>query len=609
MYGWRGKVLRVGLRTGEVREEPLDPQVARHYVGGRGLGMSYLLREADARCDPLGDENPLIMAVSPLTGTRAPTGARYMVVTKSPLTGAVTCSNSGGYFPTEMKRVGLDMIIFEGKAREPVYLWIDRDRAELRSAAHLWGKDTHATQEALLEETDPQARVACIGPAGERLVRFAAIMNDHDRAAGRSGVGAVMGSKRLKGVVVRGESEVPIADEQTFKAICRKYLEGFRESTKEVPSALRLHGTSVTVMTTQNHGVLPTRNFQQGTFEGWQGIHGETLTEKYLLGPRACFGCPIGCGRVTRVTDSPYEGEGEGPEYETVYSLGSSCGVDNLAAVTKANYLCNELGLDTISMGATISCAMELSERGYLPEADVGRQLRFGDPEAIVDLTRMTGLREGFGDILAEGSLRMAEQYGHPEFAMVSRGQEFAGYDPRGEQGMGLAYATSSIGASHMRGDPAYIELIGVPMLIDPLTWEDKPRLVKDWQEVFAIIDAAGLCVFFTVRNLVSPTRDIRPVGILELLNAATGVGYDMDELMRVGERIINAERYFLAQAGFSRKDDSLPPRIVEEPMPDGPAKGMVCHLDEMLTAYYELRGWDQNGIPRDEKLTELGLA
>jgi len=608
MYGWRGKALRVDLNRKEICEEKLDPQVLKDFIGGRGLGMYYLIREADPLSDPLGEQNLLIMAAGPLTGTRAPTGARYMVMTQSPLTGAVTCSNSSGFFPAELKKTGLDMIIFDGKAREPVYLWIDGEHAELRSASHLWGKNTHETHDALLAETDSKARVACIGPAGERLVRFASIMNDRDRAAGRSGVGAVMGSKRLKAVVVRGKEEVPIWDEASFKEICRKYYEKFQEVQKVQPSTLRLHGTAVTVMATQNHGVFPTRNFQQGTFEGWEAIHGETLTQKYLVSPKACFSCPIACGRVTRVTEAPFQGEGEGPEYETIYALGSDCGVDNLAAVTKANYICNEMGMDTISMGATIASAMELSERGYLPEADVGRPLRFGDAEAIVELTRMTGLREGFGDILAEGSLRMAQEYGHPELAMVSKGQEFAGYDPRGEQGMGLAYATSSIGASHMRGDPAYIELLGVPMLIDPLTWKDKPLIVKDWQEVFAIIDSAGLCVFFTVRNLVAPTRDIRPIGIMELLNSATGAGYDMATLIRAGERICNIERFFLVRAGFSRKDDTLPPRILREPLPDGPAKGMVCHLDEMLIEYYQLRGWNQNGIPTEKKLKELGL-
>jgi aldehyde:ferredoxin oxidoreductase len=285
--------------------------------------------------------------------------------------------------------------------------------------------------------------------------------------------------------------------------------------------------------------------------------------------------------------------------------------VEDLAAVTKANFLCNEMGMDTITMGATIACAMEMSERGIIPakEIGLGRELKFGDGLAVVELTRMTGRMEGFGRLLAEGSLRLAQHFGHPEFAMVSKGQEFAGYDPRGEQGMGLAYATSPIGASHMRGDPAYIELLGVPKQIDPLTYRDKPQIVKDWQDAFAVIDAAGLCVFFSVRNYVRPDETIKPEGIAELLSAATGLDYTLDEVCRAGERIFNAERLFLTRAGFSRKDDSLPKRIVSEPMPDGPAKGMVCHLEEMLDKYYRLRGWDANGIPEQAKLKELGLA
>jgi aldehyde:ferredoxin oxidoreductase len=280
--------------------------------------------------------------------------------------------------------------------------------------------------------------------------------------------------------------------------------------------------------------------------------------------------------------------------------------VDDLAALTKANYECNELGIDTISMGSTIACAMELFDKGYLPESDVGMALKWGDAEALVKLVRQTGLRQGFGDSLAEGSLRLATRYGHPELAMVAKGQDFAGYEPRGEQGMGLAYATSPIGASHMRGDPAYFELLGVPTTIDPLTWEDKPAIVAKWQDVFAIIDAAGLCVFFSIRYLTDHTLDARPVGIMELLNAATGANYTLAELEKAGERIWNAERLFLTRAGFSRKDDSLPPRMTHEPMPAGPAKGHVCHLEEMLGPYYKYRGWTDNGIPTQEKLQEL---
>lgn len=608
MYGWTGNILRVDLNETKIIEEQLDFEVARNYLGGRGLGIYFLTRELDPTCDPLSPENILILATGPLTGTRAPTAARAMVTTKSPLTGALTCSNTGGYFPAELKKAGIDLIIFQGCAPEPIYLWIENGESELRPAVHLWGKTTHETDAALRAETHPKARIASIGPAGENQVLFAAIMNEKDRAAGRSGVGAVMGSKNLKAIVVKGDNEILLKDEVGFKAANIKYRKKFKDSLDGGKSGLNEYGTAATITGTQKTGCLPTRNCQQGTFENWEAIGGETLSRDFLLHPKACYSCPIGCGRVTKVNDPEFQGQGEGPEYETIYSMGSMCGIDNLAALTKANYLCNELGMDTISMGATLACAMEMSERGYLPETDVGRSLEFGDAHALVELTRQTAYREGFGDQLAQGSLRLATRYNHPELAMVSKGLEFAGYDPRGEQGMGLAYATSPIGASHMRGDPAYIEILGVPLSIDPKTWDDKALLVKDWQNVFTVIDAAGLCVFFSVRNLCTPTLDILPEGIMELLNTATGANYTIEELVMVGERIFNAERLFLVKAGFSRKDDSLPIRILKEPLPDGPAKGMVCHLEEMLTDYYTFRGWSQDGIPLPKLIQRLGL-
>jgi len=605
---YMGKLLRLDLSKGAVSFEPLDMNIARDYIGGRGLGISYLMREVDPSCDPLGPQNKLMMMTGPLTGTTAPTGARYMVTTKSPLTGAVTCSNSGGRFPAMLKRAGIDGIIVEGASAEPVYLSIEDGRAEIRSARHLWGKDTHKTDTILRKETNKDARVACIGPAGENKVLFAAVMNDRDRAAGRSGVGAVMGSKGLKAIAAYGDAEPPIYDKEAFSAAVKEYLDSFKNSYKDSPPPLRTYGTAITVVGTQNVGVFPSYNFRQGTFPAWEEIGGERLTEKYLVRPRACFSCPIACGRVTKIPEGPFAGEGEGPEYETVYALGSNCGVSDLAALTKANYICNEMGLDTISMGATIACAMEMFEKGILTEKDIGRPLPFGDSEGLVEMCRKTGLMEGFGAQLARGSLRLATSCGHPELAMVSKGQEFAGYDPRGEKGMGLAYATSPIGASHMRGDPAYIEILGVPMLIDPLTWEDKPQIVKDWQDIFAVIDSAGLCVFFSVRNYVTPTRDIRPAGIQKLLNAATGLDYSLEELVRAGERTFNAERVFLMKAGFTGADDSLPLRIVSEPMPEGPAKGEVCELDKMLPVYYRLRGWNEQGRPTQTKLEELGI-
>ncbi len=608
MFGWRGKLLRVNLSTGKIIVDPLDPKAARDYIGGRGLGIYLMNQELNPLCDPLSPENMLIMATGPLTGTKAPTGARYMIMTKSPLTGAITCSNSGGKFPAAFKQTGFDAVIFTGKADKPVYLIIENNKACLKPAGHLWGKTTHDTTDALLAETHETAKVACIGPAGENGVLFASVMNDKDRAAGRSGVGAVMGAKNLKAVVVNGDQKTQLADEQGFKTVNKKFNDTFRKAARENPPPLRLHGTAVTIMATQNYGVLPTKNWQQGTFDNWENIHGETLTEKYLVKNSACFSCPIGCGRKTKVEVKGFEGEGEGPEYETVYAMGANCMIDNLAAVTKANYLCNEYGMDTITMGATIACAMELYDMGCLTKKEVGRTLKWGDAKALVELTKQTAFRQGFGDVLAQGSYRMAQKFNHPELAMVSKKQEFPGYDPRGSQGMGLAYATSPIGGSHMRGDPAYFELLGVPTTIDRLEWKGKANLVKLWQDFFCIIDAAGLCVFYSVRNLGNLELEILPTRILELINTATGANYTLEELTQAGERISTAERQFLVNAGFSRKDDSLPPRMTKDPLPDGGSKGSVCHLEDMLDDYYALRGWSNDGIPLPEKLSELGI-
>lgn len=608
MHGWMGKILRVNLDRGEIRIESLSSTVARDYIGGRGLGIYYLNNEVDPECEALSPSNKLIMATGPLTGTKAPTGARYMVMTKSPLTGALTCSNSGGRFPTTFKQTGYDAIIFEGKAREPVYLWINEDKAELKPAGHLWSKDSYQTQDLIRSETRKDAKVACIGPAGERGVLFASIMNDGGRAAGRSGVGAVMGAKNLKAVAVYGTRKISLADKEKFDAYAKDLLATFNQAAKKTPPNLRVHGTSYVVMVTNSYGAFPTRNWQQGTFEKWEEIQAEQLTQRFLVGNKACYSCPIACGRVTNVAVSGFAGHGEGPEYETIYALGSNCGVSNLAAIVKANYYCNELGMDTITMGATIACAMELYDRGFLPEEDIGRPLRFGDEEALVELTYLTGRLEGFGKMLALGSKRLAEHYGHPELAIHSKGQEPAGYEPRAMQGMGLAYATSPIGASHMRGDPAYFEIFGTPEKMDPLTWKGKAYYVARWQDLSSIIDAVGLCIFFAARYLIRPELSAPPEGIMHLLNYATGADYSLKELEKAGERIFNAERLWLNKAGFSREHDSLPDRLTKEPAPTGPAKGMVCHLNEMLDEYYDVRKWTQLGKVTEEKRRELGL-
>ena len=607
MFGWHGKILRVNLTDETATAEDVDPQVAREFVGGRGWAIKYLYDEVEPTVSPVAPENKLIFATGPLTATPAPTGNRYTVVTKSPLTGALTCSNSGGVFPTEMKRTGFDLFVFEGQASRPIYLWVNDDHIEIRPAEHLWGKDVHETVDILLKETEPKARVACIGPAGERLVKVAAIMNDKHRAAARSGVGAVMGSKNLKAVVVRGTKKTPLAYSEEMKALCKQVRSEVNQDVKK-GSALREYGTAYVPVVTNEIGILPTRNFQTGVFEGTEKISGHVLTEEFLRRPKPCFGCPIACGRDTQVVHPKYGGEGEGPEYETIAALGSSCGIDNLAAVTKANYLCNELGLDTISIGVTISCAMEMVEKGILPESDVGRPLRFGDADAVIALIKDTAYRRGFGDALAEGSHRLASKYGHPEYAITAKGLEFPGYDPRGAKGMGLLYATSNIGASHMAGDIAYSEVFGVPEKLDPLTFEDKPRLVHRYEDAFTVIDAAGLCVFLAVRYLFDPDLEMRPARLTGLMNYATGAGYTEESLMGAGERVFNLERMFLLSAGFSKADDTLPKRMLEEPLPNGPGKGHVVELDQMLPEFYRLRGWDEDGIPTPEKLEALGL-
>ncbi len=606
MYGWHGKLLRINLTTRKATIEDIPAQICKDYIGGRGVAIRYLYDEMDPLVEPLSPENKLIFATGPLTATTAPTGNRYMAITKSPLTGALAHSNSGGDFPTWMKRTGFDLFIFEGKASEPVYVWVNEEQVEVRSAAHIWGKDVHETTDILLSETHPDAKVACIGPAGENLVLMAAIMNDKHRAAARSGVGAVMGSKNLKGVVVLGSKNPAFYDDAGMRAFS---LELNKEVGVDVKkgSNLRIYGTAYVPQVTNTLGILPTRNFQTGVFEGVSNIDGVALREKYLISHKPCFRCPIACGRLTAVDDEKYAGKGEGPEYETIASLGSACGIDNLAALTKANYRCNELGLDTISTGLTIAAAMELYERGILNDSITGRPLRFGDGDAVIEMVEKIAYRQGFGMQLAEGSYRLAQHYEHPEVSVTARKQEFPGYDPRGSQGMGLLYATSNKGASHMEGDVAYTEVFGVPLKADPLTTEGKAELVARWQDAFALIDSGGLCVFFAVRYVFTKEYMIWPVRLAKVINLTTGANYSEEEIMRAAERVYNLERLFILKAGSTV--DTLPPRMLNEPLPEGPGKGRVVDLDKMLPDYYAYRSWDEKGWPTKQKLQELGLS
>ncbi len=605
MNGWHGRLLRINLTNQTTSIEPIDPQICRDFIGGRGVAMWYISKEVAPTVDPFAPENKLVFAAGPLTATPAPTGNRYMVVTKSPLTGALAHSNSGGDFPTWMKRTGFDLFIFEGRAEAPVYVWVDEDRVEVRPAAHVWGKDVPAATDTLLAETDAEARVACIGPAGEHLVLMAAIMNDKNRAAARSGVGAVMGSKNLKAVVVKGNKNPPMADEKGMRELSVTISKEVGADVKK-GSNLREYGTAYVPQVTNTLGIFPTRNFQQGTFEGTSSIDGVALKNTYLIRHTPCYRCPISCGRLTEVPDGKYRGKGEGPEYETISSLGSGCGVSDLAALTRANYWCNELGMDTISTGMTIAAAMEMYEKGYIPEDHIGQPLRFGDADAMITMIQKMARREGFGNELAEGSYRLAEKYGHPEIAVTTRKQEFPGYDPRGSQGMGLLYATSNKGASHMEGDLAYAEVFGVPQKIDPLTTENKAALIARYEDAFALIDSSGLCVFLAVRYVFDKDVMLWPTRLTQLMNLTTGANYTPDDILKAAERVYNIERVFILKAGST--EDTLPHRMLHEPLPDGPAKGKVVELDKMLPEFYKIRGWDEKGAPTKEKLAELGL-
>jgi aldehyde:ferredoxin oxidoreductase len=606
MYGWHLKLLRVNLTNGKITTEEIDPKIARDYIGGRGVAIHYLYNEVDPLVDPLSPDNKLIFATGPLTATPAPTGNRYMVITKSPLTGALAHSNSGGEFPTWMKRTGFDLFIFEGKASEPVYLFVNEDQIELRSAKHLWGKDTHETTDILKSETSADARVACIGPAGESLALMAAIMNDKHRAAARSGVGAVMGSKNLKAVVAMGKKNPALREPEAMNTLSVDTSKNVGADVKK-GSNMRIYGTSYVPAVTNTLGIFPTRNFQQGTFEGTHNIDGDALKNQYLIRHTPCYRCPLSCGRLTEVPDGKYKGKGEGPEYETISSLGSGCGVSDLAALVKANYLCNEYGMDTIGTGMTIAAAMEMYEKGYIPESVIGQPLTFGDHDAMIAMIKLMAYGEGFGKELAQGSYRLCEKYGHPEIAVTTRKQEFPGYDPRGSQGMGLLYATSNKGASHMEGDVAYEEVFGVPIKENPLTTDGKADLVRHFEDCFALMDSSGVCVFVGIRYMHSKERMILPQRLAEMLKLSTGADYTPEEALKAAERVYNLERMFILKAGST--EDTLPYRMLHEPLPDGPAKGKVVELDKMLAEFYQLRGWDEKGFPTKEKLKELGIG
>jgi aldehyde:ferredoxin oxidoreductase len=614
---WNKKFLRVNLSTGSCKTEALNMEWAQEYLGQRGLATKYFIEEVDPKVDPLSPDNKLIMTTGPLTGTVASTGGRYSVVTKGALTGAIACSNSGGYFGAELKFAGWDMIIFEGKADKPVYLSIEDDKVELRDAAHLWGKTVFQTEEIIKRtHQDPQTRVCSIGRAGENGVMFACIVNDLHRAAGRSGVGTVMGSKNLKAVAVRGTkgSGGTIKDPKAFMAATKAAKKVLADNAV-TGQGLPKYGTQVLMNVINEMGAMPTRNHRDVQFEDARKISGEAMHEKrptdgktHLVTNAACFGCTIACGRISRIDEThfsvvnkpEYWGASGGLEYEAAWSLGSANGIGDLEAIQYANVLCNEDGFDPISFGATVAAAMELYDLGILTKADIGIDAPFGSAQALITLAEMTAKGEGFGKIIGMGSARMCEKYGRPELSMGVKKQEFPAYDSRGIQGMGLTYATSNRGACHLRSYTVASEVLGIPVKTDPLVTEGKADLVKAFQDATSVFDSAGVCVFTTFAWTLA---DLQPQ-----LDAACEGNWTMEKLALLGERVWNMERVFNNAAGFTAKDDDLPPRLKTEPAKTGPAKGLVSGIDKMRPEYYKVRGWTPEGVPTKETLDRLGL-
>ncbi|MEM1780224.1 MAG: aldehyde ferredoxin oxidoreductase family protein [Desulfurococcaceae archaeon] len=612
--GYMGRILRVDLWKEKTYIEPLPPEsVLRKWLGGRGLGVYLLLKELNPRIDPLSPANKAVVATGPVTGVAGiPASGRWCSVTKSPLTNTIHDSQSGGKFGPELKFAGFDAIIIEGRAEKPVYLWIHNGKAEIRDAKHLWGKDTHDTTDMVIEELSPvigrddakNIKVACIGPAGERLARIACIINDKNRAAGRGGHGAVWGSKNLKAIAVRGYMKPQVAREEVFREVVKKSM-GLIRASPVTSEGLPKYGTAVLVNIINAHGIFPTRNFQTGVFPEAEKISGEVIAKEIMdwkkYREEICWGCPIGCARYTKIEKPPFTGEGGGPEYETVWALGAQTGTSDLAAVSKANYLCNELGLDTISMGHVIGTFLELVEKGKIPREKLrGLHATWGNGEVIVELVWRTAYRSGVGDDLAEGAQRLATKYGAPELAMVVRGQELPAYDPRGVQGHGLAYATSNRGGCHLRAYLISPEVLGIPVKADRFTTEGKGKLVKEMQDAFAVIDSMIVCKFVTFAYYV----DV----LSEQISAVTGWDITPEEFYKIGERIYNAERVFnILSFGDGEEYDTLPKRLLEEPMPEGPSKGHVAKLNETLPEYYKARGWVR-GRPTRAKLEELDL-
>jgi aldehyde:ferredoxin oxidoreductase len=597
--GLAGTILRVDLTNGQVQRVPTPRDLFERYLGARGVGAYLLFNELKPDTDPLGPDNKLIFLTGPLEGTLAPGANKITVTFRSPLSGTYSFSLCGGHLAPELKFAGYDGVILEGRSDRPVYLWIDNDHACLRDASHLWGRLTHDTEDALRAELgDSDIRVACIGPAGEKLVRFACIQADYHREFGRGGAGAVMGAKNLKAIAVRGTGHVEVADPPALTKITEDVYAELAAHPKA--RARRQYGTPEMVEGVNKLGFWATRNFTTGYFEKADRLSGTRLKEELYMGDNSCYACTVACGKISPVTKGPFAGTAiEGAEFETVGLLGANCGVADPAAIVAATAICDTYGFDTMSAGVAVSFAMEAYERGIISASDTGGlDLRFGNGDVLVDIVQQIADRKGLGDLLAEGAKRAAQELGAQDLAMHVKGQELATYEPRGVVGMGLSYAVSPKGGHHMIAPTMGLEVAGDPD--NRLRTEGKAQMVRDTQLIMAIVDSLSLCS--SMRFVLGPQS------MLELYRAVTGRLLAEEEAYLIGERITDLERLFNVREGFGREEDTLPKRLLTEPMPTGPSTGSRVALDTMLDEYYALMGWDANGVPTQERSQQLGL-
>lgn len=591
--GYADRILSVDLSTGKISTEPLPEAALRPLLGGKGLGAYLLVNRQTVGVDPLSPENHLIFDVGPLTGTTAPTAGRFGSTTKSPATGTYSDAYCGGFFGQTMKYAGYDAIVVTGAASEPSMILVDDDRVQVRPAGNLWGKTITQSTEELRREFGAEWQSLVIGPPGEKRSNIAGIFNE-TRALARGGVGAVMGSKNLKAVVARGTGSVAVADRRRFDRALQLANRAVRMSS--AVTRMTLEGTANILEFVNVIGALPTRNFQQGRFDLADEITGEAWREKSWKRNYACFGCPIACSKVAREVDGQTL---EGPEYETIYALGSNCAIADHDAIIRMSLLCDEYGIDTISAGAIVAFVMEMFEKGIVSARDLdGLEPRFGDCRAALTLVEKMAKVEGCGEWLSGGVKRVAERYPQAApFAMHVKGLEMPAYHPNAAKGMALGYAVSERGACHLRGAPLTEVLGGA----DPLAYEGKAKLFRDHQAEMALWNSAVLCCF--------PGFGMSLKELSQLVNGATGFDYaTVKDFELTGERISTLSRLFNVREGLSRSQDTLPERSLSHPLPSGPAKGHVVELDPLLDEYYELVGWDENGVPTPSRLRELGL-